>query len=740
MYDILKDKDIVITNNKDNILNYLYDNKKLLDIKIMTKKEFIDEYFGYYDEKAIYYMCTKYKYSIAKTYLDNFLFNEKLKNELEEKNLIIHNDTFKSRIERIILDDVELDPYIIKELKKYEIKKLEEKNEIYSKVVYEADNIDEEVNFVILNIISLLKDVNIDKIHLLNVGKEYILPIKRLFSFYNIPININDKKTVYTEPKIQEFIKKLKETNNIEISLDIIKDNELYTPILNICNKFSFKETDKIIINLIEEKIKELKIEKPKIKNAVDITNKIINDDYYFILGFNQGEFVRTYRDDDFLSDAQKTKYGVFTSFDKNRIEREKIKKIITQNKNIIISYKTNYLGDECYPSRLISECDFEIKKVDIKDYTHSNMYNKVELALKLDKYIKFNIEDEDINTLYNNYNIPYKVYNNAYTPIDKDEFYKFINNRIVLSYTTLNEYNKCGFKYYLDNIIKVDGKEDTLSLFIGNICHYVLSKSFEEGFDFEKEFTEYSKNREWNNEEQIFLEMTKEKLKKAVEIIQKQDKNINLNEVITEQKKYIEHKKKIDFLFTGTIDKIRYSIDNNETTAMIVDYKTGKLKDKINLLPYGINNQLPTYLYLLRHFDFKNLKTAGFYLQSIIPPKNKYEYKKDNKVEFEKNYNLVGFTNKDVDIEKYNLDTKKILTEKQIDKIYKMVEKNIDESEQKIENVEFNINPKKQGSDEISCEYCNYKDICYRKYEDYKYLLKQDYKQFLGGDDDEVH
>ena len=736
MYDLLKDKDIVITNNKYNILDYLYDNKKILDIKIMTKKEFIDEYFGCYDEKAIYYMCTKYKYSIAKTYLDNFLFDEKLKNELEEKNLIIHNDAFKKRIGRIILDDVELDPYIIKELKNYEIKKPEEKNETYSKTVYEADNIDEEVNFVILNIISLLKDVNIDKIHLLNVGKDYILPIKRLFSFYNIPININNKKTVYTEPKVQEFIKKLKETNDIEESLDILKDDELYTPILNICNKFSFKEIDKIIISLIEEKIKELKIEKPKIKNAVDITDKINKDDYYFILGFNQGEFVKTYRDDDFLSDKEKTKYGIFTSFDKNRIEREKVKKLITQNKNITISYKTNYLGETCYPSRLINECDFKVEKIQNKDYTHSNMYNKIELGLKLDKYIKFNILDDDINTLYNNYNIPYKVYNNEYTPINKEEFYKFINNRIVLSYTTLNEYNKCGFKYYLDNIIKVDPKDETLSQFIGNICHYILSRCFEKDFDFEKEFTGYSKERELNNEEQLFLEITKEKLKKAVEIIQNQDKNIDLNEVLTEQKKYIEHKKKIDFLFTGTIDKIRYKKDSNETIAMIVDYKTGELKDKINLLPYGIDNQLPTYLYLLRHFDFKDLKTAGFYLQSIIPPKNKYGYKKDNKIEFEKNYNLVGFTNKDVNI----IDSKKVLDDKQIDKIYKMVEKNIDESEQKIENVEFDINPKKQGNTDISCEYCKYKDICYKKYEDYKYLQKQDYKQFLGGDEDEVH
>ena len=49
---------------------------KLVNVKIMTPKEFKDAYFGTYDERAMYYLVSKYgyKYDVAKAYLDNFLF------------------------------------------------------------------------------------------------------------------------------------------------------------------------------------------------------------------------------------------------------------------------------------------------------------------------------------------------------------------------------------------------------------------------------------------------------------------------------------------------------------------------------------------------------------------------------------------------------------------------------------------------------------------------------------------
>ena len=69
------------------------------------------------------------------------------------------------------------------------------------------------------------------------------------------------------------------------------------------------------------------------------------------------------------------------------------------------------------------------------------------------------------------------------------------------------------------------------------------------------------------------------------------------------------------------------------------------------------------------------------------------------------------------------------------MDNLVKLVDKKIDEAIEKIEKRDFEINPKvidkKNG-----CDFCPYKDICYKKEEDIKYLDQVNYKEFLGGEE----
>ena len=199
LIEILKNDDLIITDNKKEILKYLQDNKIMLNLKIMNLSEFKNNYFGTYDKKAIYYLIKKYKYKfdVAELYLNNYLFIPSLKKELEENNLIKHTPLFKNSFKRVINFNTNIDTYIESELKKYEYIKINFENESYIHPVYEFNNIEDEINFVAISIIELLKKVSINKIYLVNFGDEYKLPIKRIFSFYNIPINLDIKKNIY---------------------------------------------------------------------------------------------------------------------------------------------------------------------------------------------------------------------------------------------------------------------------------------------------------------------------------------------------------------------------------------------------------------------------------------------------------------------------------------------------------------------------------------------------------------
>ena len=54
-----------------------------------------------------------------------------------------------------------------------------------------------------------------------------------------------------------------------------------------------------------------------------------------------------------------------------------------------------------------------------------------------------------------------------------------------------------------------------------------------------------------------------------------------------------------------------------------------------------------------------------------------------------------------------------------------------------KIRNADFRINPKRIGKDLIGCEFCKYKDICFRREEDIISLKEYKNLEFLGGEDD---
>ena len=58
--------------------------------------------------------------------------------------------------------------------------------------------------------------------------------------------------------------------------------------------------------------------------------------------------------------------------------------------------------------------------------------------------------------------------YNNAFTP-----FKHPVNDPIRLSYSAINDYFKCGFKYFVSRILRVqEMDQDTFYLHLGSFCY----------------------------------------------------------------------------------------------------------------------------------------------------------------------------------------------------------------------------------------------------------------------------
>ena len=119
---------------KKEILKKLSKEKKLINIKIMNKKEFIQNYYGKSKKEALYFIMQKYNlnYEVAKNYLDNIFINSKTIKPyfdiLKKENLIETNPYFKNNLKNIkVIGYSDIDPYILKDLNKYNLQIINQK-------------------------------------------------------------------------------------------------------------------------------------------------------------------------------------------------------------------------------------------------------------------------------------------------------------------------------------------------------------------------------------------------------------------------------------------------------------------------------------------------------------------------------------------------------------------------------------------------------------------------------------
>ena len=376
-----------------------------------------------------------------------------------------------------------------------------------------------------------------------------------------------------------------------------------------------------------------------------------------------------------------------------------------------------------------------------VNDYQKSHAYNKYVLGCKLDNYYKYHEVDLDLANLYKTYgNANYGTYDNTFKSIQEEKVTNYLSKGLILSYTTLNNYYNCAFKYYVRDFLKLDPFTDSLAMFIGNLFHRCLAKMYEPDFNLDLVYDEFLKTKILSNKEKFFVQKLKNDLAFVIETIRYQDTYSQLNNTLTEQKIYVNFDKRVKVTFTGTVDKIRFTNKDEEVVMAIIDYKTGGDVSSLDNLNEGLNLQLPAYIYLTANMGFKNVIVAGFYLQHILP--KIMVDKEDALKEKKQNLKLLGFSNEDVNYlslldNNYNASLAiagmsinkdgsfsryaKVLSNDNIEKIKDIVQNKITEASDNILQGKFPINPKRIDNELIGCKYCKYKDICFVKEENIK-------------------
>lgn len=769
----LENNMLVICPNEEKvkILHSLEQQNKLYNIKFMTKQEYLNNYFFTYQDNVILYLMKKYHYKVdvCKVYLKylyvidenkiyqnkkiNFL--QKLKKELIQENLLEYNPAFKEYLKnkkKVVLNYPKLDLYEKKALE------VEKKDPVEEKelTVTEYKTMEEEVNGVALKIISLIKkNVDINKIYLTNVTSDYFYTIDRIFSYYHIPINLSRKTPIYGTKIVKDYLKD--ETLNLE------QDNKITKKLVSILNSLvSIKDDSKEYHDLLLSKIKSATLSSEEYQDAIQVKDldqeDFFNDEYVFVLGMNQDNLPKLEKDTDYISDKDKKELDLYTTDEKNKQAKNSLIETLYKIKNLYLSYKLQTPFQSMYPSSIIEEYKIKVVEPEQDNYSHSNLYNELRLGSKLDTYNRYKEVSPMLKELFTHYNIPYQTYDNRFKGINHDTYLENLPYPLKLSYTSINSYNECKFKYYLNYVLKINTYEDTFAAFIGSLYHKILQLYKYPNFNFEESYQKYLEKRELSLKEKVLLVRLKKELLELLEQEKRQDLILGYNDELHEQKIEIPLKKDIEVIFTGTIDKIMYYKKVEDTYFTIIDYKSGTVDTRLEKLKYGLSMQLPVYLFLINNSKvFDNPIFTGIYYQNILFNYPSFDKKPIEDIKKER-IKLQGYSTDDLSIlsrfdptyenseviksmkytDKGFSRFSKVLSDSDVYHIITYTKKEIIKDMNEILQGDFKINPKIYDGKDISCEYCNFKDICYKSQKDVVYLDKVTDLSFLdeGGEE----
>lgn len=761
--------------NKRKILRENSMNHQLCNLKFYTFQELKKKLFFDYDLTAILYIVQNCHVCIpiAKIYLENLYFlkdldHEKikflnrLKQDLDKHAYLLYDKSFREKLKgkKVILYDYPVltkEQTMILEAMDVPIENEKVNTRHFVPDVYEAKDMKEEVQFVVNEIAKLLeKQIPINRIKVV-ASSEYENLLARSFSFYQIPFNKRDRHSYYSTALAQDFLKHYEEYSIEENIMHLSEKYQNVNELIRIINRSVMILDKQERKAFIIEDLKQAKIKEPSYDQAVEIVDFRVafeEEDHVFLLGFNVNEYPKIERDISYLSDKVKEELGLDTSMDLNSYEIQTLIHKIQQIKKLVITYKLNGPRGECYPSMLLDKLEIHKKELVID---HSVSYSKLDSEMKyaelMDDLYKFNYVDSNL-AMYQKYlTIPYFQYDNQFTGISKTLLGKKLDHSLVLSYTNLEMYQECAFHYYVSKILRLDIFEENFKTILGSILHHILELGIVRDIDIPVEIMKFIKENDYvlNAKELFYLEVFSQELMKVLEVIRMQQSHSKLKHYLFEQEFFVyKDRENFKLTFKGNIDKVMYETFRDKEVIAVVDYKTGNTNITLKNLEYGLNIQLPIYLYLLKKSErFQHALIAGFYIQKVIPKKEVISFKEKEQDRLKARLRLQGFTNRDESLMEMidddylngkilaNLQFKKdgtlsskskVLSNEEMDALIEKVDSIIDQVIYQILDGMFFINPKVIQDKNVSCTYCKFRDLCYKS---------KNNEVVLGGEED---
>ena len=473
-------------------------------------------------------------------------------------------------------------------------------------------------------------------------------------------------------------------------------------------------------------------------------------NDHVFIIGFNANEIPRVYQNNTYFDDSKKSKMFIETSFDLTHQEKTKTLAFLNRVQHLYTTSKQTRQGKSLYPSTLFDTLTRPIQTY--KPLDESIRYSLTQDCIDVSKHVymydTYHLFHPDLNLLYptvKNHLAP--LYESQLKPLNEFQIQSLLEKNSALSYTKLNTYFECPFKFLFQHLLKIDPFDGpTFSMYLGTFFHLVL-KDYRSLPESQHALLEtlttqlhlyLEKEAITDLEYQFFFQESLTQLIEVIYFLREIDTATSLSSIQTEvsfeypvEGKYIKK-------LTGIIDKI---VTDSEAIhhAYLVDYKTGNSKKSLDYISSGLYAQLLFYLlFLMKRPNHPVI--LGFYYQNIFSKVLNQDKEKPYQELLRKEYQLSGYSHEDIGLVSQidrDFQDRKTFANYRVNKdgtlyknswIYNLDTLNqtiedfeilIQETIKKMELGQFQIEPVYLNGDfkqKVACEYCKFKDICYVK------------------------
>ncbi len=587
------------------------------------------------------------------------------------------------------------------------------------KPILEFSHILDEIEYTIENIVQkLVNGASLEDITIIAPANYHPL-IKQVGLLYKLPIATENKISILAHNDGNRLWQQV--ISGEELNFENC-DLQIAEAVINILNEYSRFGSYKKFIKQVKADFKAKQITTSKsggitLKTKIEskFTTDKLENGHFYLLGNYQDGLISYKQDVELISDKDRVGQ-LLTSEQLNDIFDRNLKRLIVNANNIQVSYSKKLVASDVEIANNLGQFP-----VTVASFTAKSEYSEASDRLRYARanYLKevFNAQSQIYTNLDNYFQVDYK--DNKFTGVNREY------SNLKLSYTSINDYYKCSYKYYLSHILRIrNGKFDNKKVIVGNVVHGVL-----ESLDLERELDaktilnliyDYVKQMEleptpaeklYFNKLSIFLEAVCHYMKIEEAQI---DKQINR-----------EQEYEMDIIpnvtLVGKIDKIISEINGDNLHVDIYDYKTGVLTINFDNVEYGFDLQNLIYFLLIKNYyqhESGEEVLMGTYQQQI---RSKVLYDEEEVLDMMK---IKGFTKQKHDY--LFKRTEKVINEEQVAHLLEVTNQKIEEAAVNITANQFAINPKVINGKNKSCDFCEYQSICNKTNADIIYINKE--------------